>query len=48
MIAERVNISPNFGFISAIAIILLALTLGIIGLGAWILKRAGALGDLLR
>lgn len=47
MIAERVNISPNFGFISAIAIILLALTLAIIGLGAWILKRAGALGDLL-
>jgi putative spermidine/putrescine transport system permease protein len=47
LIAERVNISPNFGFISAAAIILLVLTLGIIGLGAWILRRAGALGDLL-
>jgi putative spermidine/putrescine transport system permease protein len=48
LIAERVNISPNFGFISAIAIILLALTLVIIGIGAWILRRAGALGAVIR
>jgi putative spermidine/putrescine transport system permease protein len=47
MIAERVNISPSFGFISAIAIILLVLTLAIIGVGGWILRRAGVLGDLL-
>lgn len=47
LIAERLNISPHFGFISAIAIVLLVLTLAIIGLGAWILRRAGALGDLL-